>query len=209
MRRALLALMTAPVLVLAACDGDAGTQEPTPESTPAGQTAPADPEDDGTTATADAAPDDAASSSGGPDTASGTAGPDEVEGGAEGQAAADRAKAFLIALVKADPAACDLLISFTDRERPMADVPEDLELCREQLPATMASTVEAQGLDEEGIAVLEAMQITGADVQGEVAVVDSDNYSPLFADAMGEATITLNRLGDEWYVDLDAYLDTP
>ena len=71
------------------------------------------------------------------------------------------------------------------------------------------STVEAQGLGEEGVAILEAMQITGAQVDGDVAVIDQDNYSELFAEAMGDSTITLRRLGGEWYVDIDAYLETP
>lgn len=135
---------------------------------------------------------------------------EEVMGGEEGQAAADRAKEFLMALVAADPEACELLLSFSDPEQPMTAIESDLELCQTQLPATMEATVEAQGLGEDGIAVLEAMTITGADVSedGRTAVVGRDNYSPLFAEAMGDSTITLKNIDDEWYVDLDAYLVT-
>lgn len=208
MRGTLTAAVASAVLLLAACDGDAtdgttsgetGTQvvSPTTQAPP-----PADSDDVATTAPVDAAP--------ATDEAPATQAPgdDAVMGGAEGQAAAARAKAFLMALVTADPAACDLLLSFSDPERPMATVPSDLELCQAQLPATMEATVEAQGLGEDGVAVLESMQIQGADVQGDTAVVGRDNYSPLFAEAMGDSTITLKRIDDEWYVDLDAYLAT-
>lgn len=211
MRRARthLALLAAPVLLLTACDGGDGevVEATSPAATPDAQVATTGPDDDAATATSPA--DDAGATTAPADDAAGTAAPGDVEGGADGQAAADRAKAFLIALVSADEEACDMLLSFTDLERPMTDVPSDLELCQTQLPATMQATVEAQGLDEEGVAILETMRITGADVQGDTAVVDKDNYSPLFADAMGDSTITLKKIDGEWYVDIDAYLETP
>lgn len=214
MRRTLTAVVASAALLLAACDGDiaddaatgdAGTDAavapaatqtdaPVPDDAPDGQDATTAPVDD-TAVTDDAA-------------ATQAPGDDSVMGGEEGQAAASRAKEFLMALVTADPEACELLLSFSDPERPMASVPSDLELCQTQLPATMEATVEAQGLGEDGIAVLESMQIRGADVQGDTAVVGRDNYSPLFAEAMGDSTITLKRIDDEWYVDLDAYLAT-
>lgn len=181
------ALAAASVLTLSGCSDDA-PHPPAPDDAAA------------STATQDAAPRT------GEDEA---AGEDEVEGGAEGQAAADRAKEFLLALVAADEGACDLLVSFSDPELPMTAVGSDLELCRTQLPVTMAATVEAQGLDEDGVAALEEMEITGADVQGDTAVVDRDNYSPLFADAMGDSTITLRSIDGRWYVDPDAYLQAP
>lgn len=208
------ALAAASALLLAACSGDDATivEATPPATTPAppgvaatqAPTGTAPPADDRSTT----APDDRATATAG-DQATATAGLDQVEGGAEGQAAADRAKAFLVALVTADADACEMLLSFSDPELPMSAVESDLELCRTQLPATMEATVEAQGLDEEGVAILEAMQIRGADVQGDLAVVDRDNYSPLFADAMGDATITLRKIDDKWYVDIDAYLQTP
>lgn len=211
------ALAAASALLLTACSGQeptvveatppaastpapsdlATTEAPAGASTPPGDAGPATAtQDDGSAATAG-------------DQAAATAGLDRVEGGVEGQAAADRAKAFLLALVTADADACEMLLSFSDPELPMTAVASDLELCRTQLPATMESTVQAQGLGEEGVQILEAMQISGADVQGDLAVVDRDNYSPLFADAMGDATISLRKVDEQWYVDLDAYLQTP
>lgn len=216
MRRARtrLALLATPALLLTACDGGGEVVEATdPATTPDAQVATTAPGDDTASATSQTPADDASATTAPTTTpadgAAGTASPEDVEGGADGQAAADRAKAFLIALVSADEEACDMLLSFTDLERPMTDVPSDLELCQTQLPATMQATVEAQGLDEEGVAILETMRITGADVQGDTAVVDKDNYSPLFADAMGDSTITLKKIDGEWYVDIDAYLESP
>ena len=207
MRRTLTAAVASAALLLAACDGDA-TEDATTGDPATGVVAPTTEaprdSDDATTTTAPV--DDAAVT----DEAPATQAPvdDEVMGGEEGQAAADRAKQFLMALVTADPEACELLLSFSDPDRPMTDIPSDLELCQTQLPATMEATVEAQGLGDDGIAVLESMQVRGADVDGDTAVVGRDNYSPLFAEAMGDSTITLRRIDGEWYVDLDAYLAT-
>lgn len=218
MRRPLTALLAAPLLLLGACSGDADVVEVSaPTETAAGE---AEADDDGATETAAPAPGDDTTATTAPpaagategDTAAGTADAaddGEVEGGAEGQAAADRAKEFLLALVDADPAACDLMLSFTDTTRPMRDVDEDLELCRQQLPDTMAGAVEAQGLGEEGRSILEAMQITGADVDGDTAVIDQDNYSELFAESMGGSSITLVKVDDEWFVDVDRFLQAP
>lgn len=201
MRRSLTAVAAGAALVLAACSGD--TDDPTIDDAATSTTqAPAPDDSAATTAPAD---DDAAT-----DQAPATQAPDDgdVMGGEQGQAAAARAKEFLLGLVKADPAACNLLLSFSDPDQPMTAIGSDLELCQEQLPATMEATVAAQGLGEDGIAVLESMQILGADVDGDTAVVGRDNYSPLFAEAMGDSTITLKRIDGEWYVDLDAYLAT-
>ena len=205
MRRTLITLLAAPALLLAGCSGEepAVVEATNPVTTP-DDAAPTSAAPDDTGAPADA--DDATSAPS--DSAAGTADPDEVEGGADGQAAADRAKEFLIALVTADADACGMLLSFSDPDQPMTAVASDLELCETQLPATMEATVEAQGLGEEGVAILEAMQITGANVQGDLAVVDQDNYSPLFAEAMGDSTITLKKIDGQWYVDIDAYLET-
>lgn len=205
MRRTLITLLAAPALLLAGCSGEEpAVVEATNPVTTADDAAPTSAAPDDTGAPADA--DDATSAPS--DSAAGTADPDEVEGGADGQAAADRAKEFLIALVTADADACGMLLSFSDPDQPMTAVASDLELCETQLPATMEATVEAQGLGEEGVAILEAMQITGANVQGDLAVVDQDNYSPLFAEAMGDSTITLKKIDGQWYVDIDAYLET-
>lgn len=202
MRRTLTAVVASAALLLTACDGDTADDVTTEDAVAPTTQAPA-PDDHG--ATTGPADDDAVT-----DEAPATQAPvdDGVMGGEEGQAAADRAKQFLMALVTADPAACELLLSFSDPDQPMTAIASDLELCQTQLPATMEATVEAQGLGQDGIAVLESMQIRGADVQGDLAVVGRDNYSPLFAEAMGDSTITLKRIDGEWYVDLDAYLAT-
>lgn len=206
MRRSLMALLAAPALLLGACDDGAEVVEPT-EQAPA--TAYANGADDAaqTTSPAGSSDDGAAAD----DSAVTSVAPDEVEGGEDGQAAADRAKEFLLALVDADPAACTLMLSFTDTTQPMAQVPEDLELCRQQLPETMSAAVEAQGLGEEGRDILGAMQISGAEVnaEGDTAVIDEDNYSELFAESMGDSTMTLVKIDGEWFVDVERFLETP
>lgn len=203
MRHTLLAWAAASALLLTACDGDTADDGATEDAVSPTTLAPV-PDDEGATAPVDADTDTTTDAA----PATQTPGEGEVMGGEEGQAAADRAKEFLMALVTADAGACELLLSFSDPEQPMTAIPSDLELCQTQLPATMEATVEAQGLGEDGIAVLESMQIRGAAVDGDTAVVGRDNYSPLFAEAMGDSTITLQRIDGEWYVDLDAYLAT-
>lgn len=197
MRSRSMALLIVPALALAACDrGEEDTVDPsaTPTATPSEQQS--------------ASPDDAAASTAPGDAAGATsAAPEDVEGGEQGQAAADRAKEFLVAIVGADPAACAMMLSFSDTSRPMADLPEDLELCEEQLPEIMEPAIEAQGLGEEGQEIMQAMRITGAEVDGDLAVIDRDNYSSIFSDMMGESTITLQQVDGEWYVDVDRFLD--
>lgn len=213
MRRALATALAVPALLLTACD-DGGevveaptaTTEASPTSESAATSEPAPRTDDaaGTTdagVTAAPSPDDSAVTSAAPG--------GDVEGGDDGQAAADVAKKFFLAAIAASPEACDLLVSFTDPDVPMAEVESDLELCQTTLPLAMQGDVEAQGLDsEEQVAILGAMQITGAEVDGDVAVVDKDNLSPLFEDALGEEVITLVRIDGEWYVDLDRSFQT-
>lgn len=186
-------------LILTGCEAGSAPPASTPDRS-AATTSPV-----GDDAAASAPIDHAAATTTRPGPAAGAADGDP-EGGAQGQAAADRAKEFLLALVDADPAACGLILSFSDTTRPMREVESDLELCEIQLPETMAATVAAQGMTEEERAILEAMQITGADVrEGDpaTAVVDADNYSDLFADSMSGATMILVRLDGEWFVDLD------
>lgn len=216
MRRAPMIAAAAAALALSGCSGDvAPSPAPTANGSPDDDAAtahggPADDEADPASSTAPGE-DDAATAAPEGDGAQATADPGDVDpgdagdarGGADGQAAAEVAQAFLAAMVDADAAACDHLVSFSDVQRPMTDVEEDYDLCVELLPLVLAEEVEAQGLDEEGASVLEAMEITGADVDGDTAVVGRDNVSPLFADSLGEETITLTRIDDRWYVDLD------
>lgn len=186
--------LTLSAVVLAGCSGDdpSPTTAPTPAPTGVGQSeAP-----DGEVQTATAAPGEA-------DGAGSTAAPEDGDGGADGQAAADVAAAFLVAMVNAEPEACDYLLSFTDLERPMTDVRSDHEMCTELLPEILRAETEAQGLDAEIAAELDGLVIDGADVDGDTAVVDADNYPPDLATSMGDAAMTLKRIDDRWYVDLD------
>lgn len=199
MRRAVTTALVGAALVLAGCSGedDTGTAATSAPGDAPGST------DEGGAATTDAPAGDGTTTD---EDASTTAGPgteDGVEGGEEGQAAADVAKDFLVAMVDADPRACDHLLSFTDLDRPMTEVESDHEMCVELLPEVLKAETEAQGLDAEAAQALESLEITGADVDGDTAVVDGDNYSDAFADAMGQSQITLRRIDGAWYVDLD------
>lgn len=197
-------------LTLTGCSdtGTSTTTQPTPPTSLSDDAAAASSEP-GEDSAATSSPVDEVASTGAPDTtdvADTTASPGgEAQGGAEGQAAADIAKKFFSAMVTADPVACDYLLSFTDVEIPMTEIASDYKTCQTLLPPILEEEVKAQGLDAEGAAILEAMQIRGADVQsdGRTAVVDKDNFSPLFAESMGTEVITLKKLGDTWYIDLD------
>ncbi|MFK5635184.1 MULTISPECIES: hypothetical protein [unclassified Ornithinimicrobium] len=213
MRRALVTILAVPALLLAGCSSDDGADAPPPTTPPAtddveptsGPTPSSD--SDSTTATADAGPttDDTAATATPGDTADG-----EVEGGAEGEAAAQVATDFLVAMIGADPTACDHMVSFTDLERPMADVEADYEACVTLLPEVLKPELEAQGLDDADPGVLEAVTIQGADVaeDGTSAVVDEDNFTDLFAESMAGESIVLTKIEDRWYVDLDASFQT-
>lgn len=198
MRRGLItATLAAPALLLGACSGSGDDEPPTtadPTGTVAEETSTEGAEPAVTTEASDDDTDDRSAT---------TADPEGVEGGEDGQAAADVAHDFLVAMVAADPAACDYLLSFTDLQKPMSEVESDHEMCVELLPEVLKAQTEAQGLDEESAAALEALQINGADVDGDTAVVDADNYGNEFAAAMGDAEIALKKIDGQWYVDLD------
>ena len=221
MRRTTAALAVPALLIaLTACtdstgEGADGTTAATDGASP---TSYPDADDDatdaaaGTTdaaadATASDATDEAATTTGATDPAAQTADPDEVEGGEEGQAAADVAKAFYVAMIDADVTVCDHLLSFSDASTPMKDHPSDYQTCQELLPEVLERDVAPEG-DEELKAIVEAMQIRGADVQGDTAVVDADNYSELFAQTVGQDPITLRKVDDAWYIDLDHSFQT-
>lgn len=201
MRRALTAAVAVPVLALAGCGG--GGEPSTSAPTTAAQTG----------ATATEGPDATAQT--GAQTAAQTGSPADGDGataapgGAEGQAAADVAASFLVALAQARPDACDHLLSFTDIERPMTEVRADHDLCVELLPEVISAQAEAQGLDEDTAAALEGLVIEGADVDGDTAVVDGDNYPPDLAESMGDLSVRLKKVDDQWYVDLDNSFAVP
>lgn len=199
MRRVLVATLAVPAVLLAACgsDDESSAEEPSSEGSEQAQETTEAPSDAQQTTTeapdgqenTQAPADDEESSAGG---AGGG-----VEGGAAGRAAATRTKEFMVALVNADPEICDLILDF-DGEAPMKDSPDDLKICRDVLPSTLEGLV-----GEEEAAIIDVIEVNGADVDGNTAIVDRDNFSELFAEGFGDEEITLKRVDKEWYVDLD------
>lgn len=206
MRRTLVAVLAAPVLLLSACGGDTpevvetpttdvqtpeeATETPTEETTDDAAATTEEPTTDDAAATTEEPADDAEATSAGP--ADG-----EDAGGAEGQAAADRTKEWLVAFVNGEDGVCDLMMDLTS-DGPMKDSETDREVCLNIFP-DMASEL----FDAEMAGIIESMEINGADVDGDTAVVDKDNFSPLFAKGMGENIITLQKVDGEWFVDMN------
>lgn len=207
MRRALSAAVAAPLLavVIAGCGGgdDPSTSAPTTAGATDGP-ATEGPDPTAQTGAQTGAPEDGDGSTAAPADVE-----EDVEGGAEGQAAADVAASFLVALAQARPDACDHLLSFTSAERPMTEVEADYDLCVELLPEVISAQAEAQGLDEDMAAALEGLVIRGAEVDGDTAVVDGDNYPPDLAESMGDLSVRLTRIDDRWYVDLEDSFAVP
>ncbi len=201
MRRALVTAVAIPALALSACSSDS---EGGPSDDTASATATQAPADDAamtsdtavTTATSAPGDDiaeetgDAADSTGSPD--------DDVEGGSDGQAAADVTKEFITALTKADPSMCNYMADLQgEGTGPLKDDEELLKICERTIP----SQTEGEITDEEA-AILDVMEITGADVQGDTAKVDKDNFSDLFAAGFGDQVFVLKKYDGEWFVDL-------
>lgn len=209
MRRTLVAALAAPLLLLSACGDDAPEVVETPTTTEettaddAAETTEEPTTEDATTddaaATTEEPTEDAAATDDEPtdDAAATSEGPSDEAGGAEGQAAADRTKEWLVAFVNGDDKVCDLMMDLSS-EGPMKDKESDREICLQIFP-DMASGL----FDAEMAGIIESMEINGADVDGTTAVVDRDNFSPLFAEGMGENVITLQKVDDEWYVDME------
>ncbi|WP_154402195.1 hypothetical protein [Ornithinimicrobium cavernae] len=206
--------LAVPVLLLSACGGDEpevedvtpqetveettdaeATEEPTDEAAVT-EEAPAT-EEPTTEAPADEEPTTEAPADGGEATEAPGAGGGEGEGGADGQAAADRTKEWLVAFVNAEEAVCDMMLDF-DGEAPMKDNKAQYDICIDTFP-TQASNM----FSPEMAGIIESMEIKGADVQGETAVVDKDNFSPMFAEGIGDQVITLKKIDDAWYVDMN------
>lgn len=192
MRRPLLpALAVTVATVLAACSG--GDEDPVvmdlvPDD--AGATTSSAPDDDAVRTTRPPVADDARlTTAPAPD-------PADVEGGEEGQAAADRAHEFLVAFVRNDPAACDLMVDYSGNG-PMPASRSDLDACRESLAEDVG-----QDFDELTVALVESLRIHGADVQGDSAVVDADNLTGPTSEGWDDVRIRLTRFEDEWFVDI-------
>lgn len=203
MRRALVSALAVPALLLSACGGDdpevldapSTTQESTSEEpTTEAETTTEEPTTEAET-TEDPTTEDATETTEDDETSDDDA--SDAEGGEEGQAAADLAKEWLVAFVNAEEEVCDLMLDLSS-EGPMKDSESDYAICTATFP-TQAAAI----FDAETAAIIESMQINGADVDGDTAVVDKDNFSSLFAEGMGEDVITLKKIDGDWYVDMN------
>ena len=200
MRRALVIAVAIPALALSACSSD---NESTPSDNAGETTATQAPGDDSAmtsdtaATTATSAPrGDTAESTG--DSAQATTGPDAgVEGGSEGQAAADVTKKFITALSESDPSMCNYMANLQgEGTGPLKDDKELLDICKETIPGQTRGAI-----TEEQAAILGVMEISGADVQGDTAKVDKDNFSDLFAAGFAEQTFVLKKFDGEWFID--------
>ncbi len=208
MRRALVIAVAIPALAVSACSSD---EETTPTDRAGATTATQAPDDAATTTsdtaltTSTSAPSDDASETTGDsagatgDAAEETGGPDDdVEGGADGQAAADVTKEFITAIANADPDMCTLMADLQgEGTGPLKDDKELLDICKTTIPGQTKGEI-----TDEQAAILGVMEISGADVQGDTAKVDKDNFSDLFAAGFGEQTFVLKKYDDDWFIDL-------
>lgn len=200
-RQLIATALAVPALLLAGCSDDTTTPAVTPSVETPTQTTPVEGPDE-EAATSEAPVDEAEATSAAPDQAGSTGAPREIEGGAEGEAAAAVVKSFFTAMIAADVAVCDHLLSFSDPAKSMKSHTSDYETCRELLPPVLEQDIAPEG-GEELAGIIEAMNIYGADVDGDTAVVDADNYSELFAETVGQDPITLRKIDGAWYIDLD------
>ena len=205
MRRALVSMIAVPALLLSACGGDEPEVEEsnnTAEEVQETEDAPdeaeettedaAPTEDDAEETTEDAAPteDDAEETT---EDAGGAGG----DASGEGQAAADTTKEWLVAFVNGEDRVCDMMLDLSS-EGPMKDSPTDYDIC-----VTMIPSMAGDMFDEETQGIIASMQINGAAVDGDTAVVGKDNFSEMFAAGMGDDVITLKNIDGTWYVDMN------
>ncbi|MCK0113669.1 hypothetical protein MWU75_16095 [Ornithinimicrobium sp. F0845] len=210
MRRSLVAALAVPVLLLSACGGDEPTVEDAPtteEATTEEETATEEPTTEEETATEEPTTEeetateepttDAAPTTEEP-TEEETSGDAGGESSADGQAAADRTKEWLVAFVNGEEAVCDMMLDL-DSEGTMKDDETDYPICVATFPS-LASEM----FDTETAGIIESMEISGADVDGDTAVVNKTHFSELFGAGMGEEVITLKKIDGEWFVDMNA-----
>ncbi|MGC1207406.1 MAG: hypothetical protein WA880_05560 [Ornithinimicrobium sp.] len=194
MRRFLVTTLAVPALLLSACGSDAEPEVEEPAASASSeptQDVAEETTEDVVEETAEEPTEDVAEATEEP-TSDG-----EVEGGEDGQAAADVTKQFMVALANADPEICGLLMDFTG-SGPMSASEEDMALCEQILPSTLEGMI-----TEEQASIIELIEVNGADVQGDTATVDKDNFSELFGEGFGDDAIALQKFDDTWYVDLD------
>lgn len=218
MRRSLVSALVVPAFLLSACGGDEPsvdeaappaetaeetTMEMAPPETAEETQAPAD----DATATTEAPPeaaaeteapaDEATATTGAGDTAEQTGAAGGPPGGEDGEAAAAVTKDFLVALATADPEVCQLIISVTG-EGPMSDSPDQVQICEDELVPSLEGM-----MSEDEAAIIELIEISGAQVDGDSATVSGENFDELFAAGFGEDEIALRKFEDEWYIDLE------
>lgn len=196
MRRALVTTLAVPALLLSACgsDDEQGSEDSSSQQESSSQETTEEPTE---AQESTQEPDDARQSTEQPADAAGSTASGRPEGGAAGKAAATRTKAFMVALVNADPKICQLIMNY-EGDKPMKDSPDDLKVCKDVLPSTLEGLV-----TKEEANIIDLIEINGAEVNGNTAVVDSDNFSDLFAEGFAGQEITLKKVQNEWYVDLD------
>lgn len=200
MRRALVLAVAIPALALSACSSDTESAPSDDAGATSATQAPGDDSamtSDTAMTTATSAPsDDTAKTTG--DSAQATKGPDaDVEGGADGQAAADVTKEFITALSESDPSMCNYMANLQgEGTGPLKDDKELLDICKETIPGQTKGAI-----TKEQAAILGIMEISGADVQGDTAKVDKDNFSDLFAAGFAEQTFVLKKFDGEWFID--------
>jgi hypothetical protein len=212
MRRVLVTSLAVPVLLLSACGGDddpevvePGTsdttsEEPAETTTDDAQETTEEPAETTTEEPAETTTDDAAETTEEPDEptddAAGTTGGGEGEATGEEQAAADRTKQWLVAFVNGDDEVCDYMLDLTS-EGPMTESQSDLDICVNMIPSLAGDM-----FDAEMAGIIESMEINGATIEGDTAVVGRDNFSEMFGEGIGDQEITLKLIDGEWYVDL-------
>lgn len=189
MRRVLVTALAVPVLLLSACGGDDDPEVVEPGTSDTTSEEPAE-----------STTDDAAETTEEPDEPTGDAA--ETTGGGEGQAtgeeqaAADRTKQWLVAFVNGDDEVCDYMLDLTS-EGPMTESQSDMDTCVKTIPSLAGNM-----FDAEMAGIIESMEINGATIEGDTAVVGRDNFSEMFGEGIGDQEITLKLIDGEWYVDL-------
>lgn len=202
MRRTLASAFAAPLILLAACGGsDDGpslaeattpeaasvTEEPTTEEATTEEPTTEEPTTEEATteeATTEEPTEEATGASGG-------------NGGADGEAAAMVTEDFMTALSTADPELCQLILNFNN-DGPMTDSPDEVELCESLVVPTLEGL-----MTEEEIAIIDLIEIDGAQIDGDKATVTGDNMNELFAEGFGEDSIVLYKYDGDWFVSLD------
>lgn len=181
--RRIAALAGALMLGLSACSADEvrEAEQPDPTSSaPGGQ-------DDPTS--------EPTSDNGGDRAQATTSGPDQ-DGGEQGQAAAAAAERWITALATGDPSSCDLMTDSTGTV-PLAESAAEYDLC-----LANAEQIAENNFTDELVSVIEEIEISGAEIDGDRAVIDSRHLSELFASAFTDASIRLLSVDGAWYVDM-------